>query len=380
MRVLLFGSIGFVFYTFVGYPALVGLLARIRSRPIAADPNFVPPVSLVIAAYNEADIIEERLRNARELDYPPERLEVIVVADGSTDGTAEAAARVPGTKVLYEAERRGKLEAIKRAERDASGEILVVSDANNAYSPNALRELVAPFADPSVGVVTGRKSIGGDGERSLDRAEGLYWRYESKIKEWEAAFGSVTGVAGEILAFRRGAFYSPPRGTMNEDFMQAMLAALNGWRISYAPRAVSTERASATLADEATRRSRLVTGRWQALAQLVPSLVREDPVLAWQALSHKGLRPLVPWALAAAAASNAALARGPGWARLLLALQVGFYGTAAAGWLNERKGRRHNRVLYLPYYFCRMNLATVRGLRDYAGGRREAVWAKVRRG
>jgi biofilm PGA synthesis N-glycosyltransferase PgaC len=158
-----------------------------------------------------------------------------------------------------------------------------------------------------------------------------------------------------------------------------LLVASDGWRIVYAPQAVSLERASATIEDEAIRRSRLVTGRSQALRQLLPRLVARHPRLAWRVLSHKGLRPVVPWALAAAAVSNASLTRQHGWARGLAGLQAGFYATAALGWRNERRGRRA-RWAYLPYYFCRMNVATLTGLRDFATGRREHVWARVRRG
>jgi poly-beta-1,6-N-acetyl-D-glucosamine synthase len=376
---VLAGSIGLIVYTLVGYPAAVALLARLRPRPVAADGSFEPSMTLVVAAYNEADVIRDRLANARALDYSRERLEVLVVADGSDDATADLAREVEGTVVLHRPERRGKLAAITRAAEAARGEILVFSDANNAYTPGTLRALAALFADGSVGVVTGRSAIDDGHVRPLDRAEGVYWRYESKIKEWETQIGSVTGVAGEILAFRRGAFYAPAEGTMNEDFVQAMLAAVNGWRVAYAPDAVSVERASATLGDEAIRRSRLTTGRWQALWQLMPALARTNPQLAWQVVSHKGLRPLIPFAMAAAAASNAALARERSWARWLAAGQVGFYAAALLGWQAEQRGPR-NRVTYLPYYFCRMQAAALGGFRNFAGRRHEAVWAKVRRG
>lgn len=379
MIVVFLGSVGMIAYTFVGYPVLAWLLSVTRSDPLRVDPSFAPQVSLVILAYNESALILDKLENALALDYPRDRLEVLLVADGSDDGTAELAREVPGVRVLYEPERRGKLAAMNRAARHARGEILVFSDANNRYTPEALRELAAPFADARVGVVTGRKAIDDGSGRALDHAEGLYWRYESKLKEWESAAGSVTAVAGEILAFRREAFIEPPAGTMNEDFVQAMLAALEGWRIVYAPRARSLERASATVADEATRRARLVTGRWQALSVLLPRLLVRRPGLAWRVASHKGLRPLVPWALAAAAASNAALARSARWPRATGLVHLGFYAAAAAGWFGERRGRR-NRALYLPYYFCRMNVATLRGLGDHVTHRHEAVWARVERG
>lgn len=372
-------AVGLIAYTFVGYPALMAALARLRPRPLRSDPGFAPPVSLVVVAYNERDVIGDRLRNCLELDYPRDRLELMVAADGSDDGTAEIAGEFEGVRVLHRPERAGKLDAMHRAARAASGQILVFSDANNRYSRGALRELIAPFADPSVGAVTGRKAIDHGSGRAIDRAEGLYWRYESKLKEWESASGSVAAVAGEILAFRREAFPSTPAGTMNDDFAQALLVASDGWRVVYAPDALSLERASATIEDEATRRSRLVTGRGQALLRLLPTVVRRNPRLAFEVVSHKGLRPLMPWALAAAALSNARLARERGWARATAAGQLAFYAAALAGWRQERAGKR-NRALYLPYYFCRMNLATLDGLRNFLGGRHEAVWARVKRG
>jgi poly-beta-1,6-N-acetyl-D-glucosamine synthase len=379
VALVLVGSLGLVAYTFLGYPAIVALLSRLRPKPLRTAAEFEPSVSFIVLAYNEETVIREKLSNTAELDYPEDKLEVIVVADGSDDATADVARQVPGTRVLYEPERRGKLAAMQRGARAANGELLVFSDANNDYSREAVRELAAPFADPGVGVVTGRKTIDDGSGRPLDRAEGLYWRYESRLKQWESAIGSVTAVAGEILAFRPEAFRSPPPGTMNEDFMQALLAALDGWRVVYVPQAVSVERASATMRDEATRRSRLVTGRWQALRMLVPQLAGRRPGLTWQVISHKGLRPLVPWALLSAAVSNLAIRRRGPWTRLLLAGQAVFYAAAALGWRNERRGRR-NRLLFLPYYFCRMNAATVNGLRDFVRGSREAVWARVERG
>ncbi len=372
-------SILLIAYTFFGYPALLALWARLRPRGVASDPGLTPTVSLIIAAYNEADVIEAKLRNCFALDYPHDLLEIIVAADGSDDATAELASGDPRVKVLYQPERKGKMAAINRAVSEAQGEILIFSDANNLYTPDTLRALLAPFGDPAVGVVTGRKAIDDGSGRALDRAEGLYWRYESKIKEWESRIGSVTGVAGEILAVRRAAFRAPPVGTVNDDFVLAMLAAIDGWRVVYAPHAVSLEPASATLDDEATRRSRIVTGRYQALWQLLPSMVRKRPQLAWQVISHKGLRPFVPFAMLTTLLSNLALLRGAAWARWMVALQGAFYGGALVGWWNEARGRR-NRWLYLPYYFCRVNGASVQGLQRFLSRRNHALWAKAKRG
>jgi biofilm PGA synthesis N-glycosyltransferase PgaC len=378
VKALFAGSLALVAYVFAGYPAIVALLSRWRPRPVDERPGSPPTISLVILAYNEAEVIEAKLRNVAELDYPADRLQVLVVTDGSDDDTPRRAAGVPGVRVLHRPERRGKLAAMNRAVEASTGDVLVFSDANNLYSRDALRELVRPLSDPEVGLVTGRKMIDDGQGADLDRAEGLYWRYESKIKEWESAGGSVVGVAGEILAFRRAAYRSPEPGVMNEDFVQAMMVAMAGWRVLYAPRALSVERASATIEDEATRRSRLTTGRAQALWRLLPAMLRTQPRLAWQVISHKGLRPLVPWALLVAACSNLRLARSGAWARPVAFLQAAFYGTAALGWRDERAGRR-SRWTYLPFYFCRMNVATLMGLRDFAIGRHIAVWDRVKR-
>jgi poly-beta-1,6-N-acetyl-D-glucosamine synthase len=373
------GAVALVAYTFVGYPALVATLARFRPRPVQADPTAEPDVSLIVVAYNEETVIAERLRNCLELDYPSERLELIVAADGSDDATAEIARSFDGVKVLYQPERRGKLHAMNRGAAAARGQVLVFSDANNRYGRDALRELVAPFADPTVGVVSGRKAIDDGTGRALDQAEGLYWRYESRVKEWETRSGSVTAVAGEIIAFRREAFPEVPIGTVIDDFSQALLAAAAGWRLVYAPGAVSLEVASATIGGEATRRARIVSGRGQALARFFPLVVRRNPRFAFQVVSHKVLRPLVPWALVAAAVSSAAAARRRRWARVALAAEGAFYGTAVAGLVSERSGRR-SRLLYLPYWFCRMNVATLVGLADLVRGRQNPLWGKVRRG
>lgn len=379
MLAVLVTAIGLIAYTFVGYPAIVAALSRVRPRPTRHDPGFEPTVSLIVAAYNEEDVIAWRLANIADLEYPADRLQVIVVADGSDDRTADLARAVPGTTVLHRPERAGKRAAIERGVAAADGELLVLTDANNRFTRETMRALVAPFADSAVGVVTGRKAIDDGSGRPLDRAEGLYWRYESRIKRWESEIGCTTGVAGEILAFRRDAFNFVEPGTMNEDFVQAMLAALDGWRVLYAPNAVSLERASATLGDEAVRRSRLTTGRWQALRMLLPRLLRRRPLLALQVISHKGLRPLVPFALIAAVLSNVGLAADHRWARVLLLLQLMFYGAALLGWWLEAAGKR-SRFLYVPYYFCRMHVAALNGFRDFATRRQEAVWAKVRRG
>lgn len=377
MTALLVISLGAILYTFVGYPAIVAAMATVRPRALRTQDGFAPQLSVIVLAYNEETEIEARVDNLRALDYPEANLELIVVADGSDDATAERA-REAGATVLHQPERRGKMAAMNRAAEMARGEILLFSDANNRYTSDSAWAIVKPFADPEVGVVTGRKVIDSGSGRALDQAEGTYWRYEAKIRSWESATGSTTGVNGEIIAFRRNAFPAPPEGTMNEDFVQAMMAALHGWRVVYAPEAVSIERASATAADELTRRSRLVTGRAQALTQLFPRMLFRRPGLTWKLISHKGLRPLVPLWMLLAILANVMLAFDHGWAQALLVCQGAFYALALLGWAADIAGKK-NRLLFLPYYFCRANLATLGGIWNFTTGRHEAIWQRVRR-
>jgi biofilm PGA synthesis N-glycosyltransferase PgaC len=377
---LFLSSVALIAYTLAGYPLIVAVWARLRPRPVAADSSFTPSVSLIIAAYNEADCIRQKLDNCSSLDYPDDRLEIIVVTDGSDDGTDRIASPHPDprVRVLHRPERLGKTAALNRAVSHASGGILVFSDANNLYRPETIRALAAPFSDSTVGAVTGRKTIGGS-ETDLDRTEGMYWRYEAKIVFWEGQIGSATGVAGEVLAVRRDAFVPPPEDIINDDTMIALSAASDGWRIAYAPTAVSIETASATVADEMVRRSRIFAGTYQALSRLLPTLVRSQPRLAWQLVSHKGLRLSIPFAMATALASNLALARRAQWIGLLALAQTLFYGAAVWGWRRERSGRPAG-FTHFPYYFCQANVAALRGFAAFAGRRAHRPWAKARRG
>jgi hypothetical protein len=207
----------------------------------------------------------------------------------------------------------------------------------------------------------------------------LYWRYESKLKELESTAGSITAVAGEIRAFKREAMYWPPATTLTEDLVQALIAAMNGWRVVYAPHAMSVEHASATIDQEATRRARLMAGASQGLMWLLPRMAVRQPRLAWQVLSHKGLRPLVPAALLAYGASSLSLARTNRSARAMVAAEAAFYVCALLGRRDEARGR-YRRWTYFPYYFCRMNAAAMSGLVGLARRRQGAAWTRVARG
>lgn len=380
MAVIIFVlSVGMILYTYIAYPALLAVMARLWPRPVQTAVH-TPTVTLLIAAYNEEEMITRKIENSLALDYPPERLQILVAADGSTDRTAQLVAAYAHQNVLLNDEpaRRGKMAAINRAMPRATGEIVVFSDANNFYQADALRELVRPFADASVGAASGAKVIA-KGDGVLGESEGLYWRYESFIKEKETAVHSSVGVAGEMLAIRRCLFEPPPDDVINDDFYMAARLLHRGYRVVYVPAARSIERISPTAQDEMARRARIVAGRYQAIWRSRETVPWKRPLLAWQIVSHKFLRPLVPLAMITAALSNLPLAfRARPLARLLLLMQIGFYGTAVLG-SYFHPGGKWGKLLYLPTYLVRSNLAALFGLGRFLAGKQTTRWQRVPR-
>lgn len=369
-------------YTYAGYPAILALLAHRRSDPVYPKFDVLPRVTLIIAAYNEEAVIADKLRNSLGLDYPSDLLEIIVAADGSNDGTADQvrAFEANGVHLLAQPERRGKAAALNRAAEIATGDLLVFSDANNAYGANAIRELVAPFGDPTVGGVVGAKRIlSGDEEHG--EYEGLYWRYEAFIQRMETRLGSCTAAVGEIMAVRRSAFEALPDGIICDDFYQIMRLLRKRYRVVYEPLARSTERGSQTSGEEMERRARIVAGRFQAMSMSHHLLPLHSPRLLWQIGSHKFMRPLVPIAMIGMAASNLVLALSgrPRWIGMLL-LQVGFYAT---GWLGPalRLGGVPGKMVQMSAFLINSNLAALLGLRRLLGSRGRAhLWSRVQRG
>ncbi len=393
---LFWSCVAAVVYAYAGYPLAVWLLARLRPRPAwerpASPDGPWPMVTLIIAAWNEEAVLARKLDNTLVLDYPADRLCVVVAADGSDDGTVAVAGAYAdrGVTVSFHPERAGKTMALNRAVEGAGSDtdVLVFSDANNMYEPDALARLMEPLADPRVGAVTGAKMVAGGGD-GLEASEGLYWRYESFIKRQETRLGSTVAATGEILAVRRELFEPFEPGTVNDDFDCIMRVAASGHRVAYQPRARSVERASATAAGETARRARIVAGRYQAMARSWRWLSPARPLLAWQVVSHKFLRPLVPFCMLGALgaglaavvwppAAKAGIWRlAPPWNGVMLAAQALFYGLALAGDRLGKQGRL-GRLLYLPAFLVRSNWAALVGLvRHLRGG--AALWERVER-
>lgn len=381
----------FIVYTYFGYPILITLLALIRPAPKWSG-TFTPQVTLVIAAYNEEKVIQKKLENTLELDYPCEKLQIIVAADGSADGTVDIVKRFEPSGVLlsFVPERGGKMAALVRAVHVAKGDIVVFSDANNMYEASAVRKLVAPFADDKVGGAVGAKRILEDG-RDLSSAEGLYWKYESWIKKSETRLGSCTSGVGEIIAIRRDLFEVPTTTVVTDDRYMVFRLLRRGHRVVYVPEARSYEYASKSAADEITRRSHMAAGAIQTISMSSSLLPLDRPVVLWQIVSHKYFRVFVPYAMILALFSNIALLALQGLSggglpfllaspmvEIFLLLQILFYSTAVLG-SYVRPGGMIGKIFYLPVFLVNSNFAMLLGMQSFLLKKQSHLWKKVER-
>jgi len=379
-------SLIIIVYVYFGYPMALGILASTRSRHYPL-PNYEPTVTLLIAAYNEDTVIAAKIENSLLLDYPREKLQILVTADGSTDDTVKIVSRykVHGVELSYNPERRGKMAAINSAMIGARGEIIIMSDANNLYDPQTVRELVSPFAVASVGAASGSKHIL-EGDGRLGESEGLYWKYEDWIKKQETRLVSCTAASGEIFSFRRVLYSPPPDKIINDDFYMMMRIVKQGYTVAYVPQAKSYERVSMSAHDEIERRTRIVAGRFQAIALAGSLLPWRSPLIVWQVISHKFLRPLIPFFMILAFAGNLSLviwpidsamlswlpAFSPYW--LFFLLQCSFYLLALLGnWIPLPK------VLYLPTFLVNSNMAALLGFFRFVMRRQTALWKRAQR-
>ena len=377
-KVVFWLSATVIVYTYLGYPLIIGLLARWRPRPIKGQ-DITPPVTLLIAAYNEQDCIAAKLENSLNLDYPGERLEIVVVADGSTDRTTEivTAHAESNVRLLYQAQRQGKVGALIRAFPLTHGEIVVFSDANCYFPADTLRKLVRHFADLQVGgasgakrIIQGRKTISGHGES-------IYWRYESFLKACDSAVSSVMGVPGEVWAARRDAYIAPDPDTLLDDFVASMTMVIAGWRVIFDPEVQAYEEASPSLRAEWRRRARNAAGGWQAFFKLRGMLVHRSRLVIFQYLSHRVLRWMVtPQLFVLLFLSNLYLLSSSFYG-LAFGVQVGFYGLALGGWVLATLGEPVSWLL-APLYVCLLNAAAVVGGCRYLLGKQSVLWHKVR--
>lgn len=370
---------GLIVYTHLGYPLTLWLLTHLRpssrrrddcvqmADAVVPSADSLPAVSLVVAAYDEEEVIAAKVANALALDYPRELLQVVVASDGSADATAERA-RAAGADLVLELPRGGKSAAQNAAAEAASGEILAFSDANSAWAPEALRRLVAPFADPAVGYVCGQVRFT---DPSGDNLEGAYWRYEMAVREMESALAGITAGNGAIYAVRRSA-YEPLPASGSHDLSFPFLFAKRGLRSRYEPAARAAEKMVPTMEGEFARKRRMMVGIWDIVVGEGMISPRGYPALyAFEVVSHRLLRYASPFLHLLALATNVALlGQGPVYV-VSLALQVAFLLAALLG-----------RVLpvgplRIARYYAMTTASIAAGLWDRARHGAPGTWEKA---
>ena len=367
-------------YVYFGYPLLVMLLGTLHQRPVRAG-DVTPGVSVIIAAHNEAPIIAEKLENMLGADYPAGRMEILVASDGSTDATEAIVRRFASRGVrLLALPRCGKLQALNQAAAQARNEVLVFTDANAFFAPDALRHLVRSFADPEVGGVCGNKQYWwtntGNG---TSEGESLYWTYDKRLKDWESRLGSIVAADGAIYAIRARLFVPMTELAQADDFAISARVVVQGFRLVFDPEAIAYERTRTSSGPEFWRKVRVTNHSMRGILNVHDAL--KPWRYGWYAielLSHKVLRHLVPWFLLIALASNAALARGSRVYQVLLAGQLLFYGSAAIGYALRRSPWGRQKPFYAPLYFCLANAAAFIGVLSLFRGTRIATWQPQR--
>lgn len=375
--VVLVLSVTWLAYTYFGYPLLLKLVAR-RRPPVERARDELPHVTVVTAAYDEVDVIGATIANKLESDYPADRLDVMVVSDGSTDGTDDVVRGFeqshPGrVRLIRQEPRQGKTAGLNLVVPEARGEIVVFADANSIYEPDAIRHLVAAFDDPAVGYVTGKMiyvdedgSITGDGCTA-------YMRYENALRALETDVGSVVGVDGGIDAVRRD-LYRPMRADQLPDFVLPLRVVEQGYRVAYEPRAVLREEALTSSEREYRMRVRVtLRALWALLDHRGLFDPFRHPVFSWQLASHKLLRygAFLPQALAFLA-NAVLLPSGQPWTTLFV-LQVLFYVLAGIGYRAAARGGS-SPLTTAPYYLTLLNVACAHATWKFLRGEKQVLW------
>ncbi len=370
---------GLLVYVYLGYPLLLTLLARFSEARFSDSDLPAPSVTLLISAFNESQVIAAKLENALALEYPRDRLEIMVISDGSDDGTDEIVQQFSarGVRLLRQEPRMGKTAGLNLGVSEARGQTLVFSDANAMYKPDAVRRLVRHFSSPKVGYVVGNARYYEKGTKSSSaQSEGLYWKLETYLKKKESVFGSVVGGDGAIYAIRRE-LYSPLLPTDINDFLNPLQIVTRGYSGVFEPAAVCYEEAAENFSQEYRRKVRIISRSLNALRRVPEVLNPLQNTRHWFLLvSHKVLRWFAPFFLILCFAASSALWRSPFYKTAAL-LQFAFYAVALVGW-KWRPGNKMGKLLSLAFYFCMVNLASLVGCVKCFRGDLSGKWAPPR--
>lgn len=391
LKIIFWLCLTIVFYTYIGYGLVLYLLVALKrllkgrkQTPVVTDDE-LPQITLMICAYNEEDIIREKMKNIRQLDYPREKLCIMWVTDGSNDHSNELLSEYPEVTLVYSPERRGKAAAIQHGLSENKSPFVVFTDANTMLNTSSIRTIAQLFLDNKVGCVSGEKRVAArvEGETAAE-GEGLYWKYESTLKRWDSELYSAMGAAGELFAIRMSVYCEAPSNALLDDFMMSMLILKNGHRIAYTSEAYAMEYGSANMEEESKRKRRIAAGGLQSswwLRSMMNPL--RHPIIAFQFVSHRVLRwSITPFCMLALLLTNILLTilTTDCVFYIILTMQALLYAAAVGGWLAAKWGHKPIKLLHVPYYFLFMNINVFRGIAYLRTHRHSGTWEKAKRG
>lgn len=391
LKILFWVLLFIIVYTYVGYGILLFVIIKIRrffkiGKKVEIDSTYEPEVTLFIAAYNEKDYVAAKMKNTLELEYPKEKINIVWVTDGSDDGTPDLLQGYPNTTVYHLAARNGKIGAMNRGMEFVKTPIVIFSDANTNLGKESIRRIVNLFGNPKVGCVSGEKRIiNKETDVASGAGEGMYWKYESALKKWDAELYSVVGAAGELFAIRTNLYRHVEKDTLLDDFIISLRVAQDGYTIQYDPEAYAIENASANVKEELKRKIRISAGGIQSIVRLRSLLnIFKYGTLSFQYISHRVLRwSLTPLCLVLLIPVLTIIAANDGFLSfslyaIIFWLQLLFYAAALLGWFLENRETRV-KILFIPYYFLIMNLSVVLGFFRYMKNTQSVNWERSKR-
>jgi len=394
IEIIFLVSLLIVFYSYLGYGIVLFVLVKLK-RLISKPKNDniteeeFPEITIMIPAFNERDYIHQKVNNTRKLDYPKEKIKQVWVTDGSDDGTPDILKQYDDITIFHKNERKGKIAAMNRGIQFVESPIIVFTDANTILSKDALAEIAKLFRDPQIGCVSGEKRIYmDDTEAAASAGEGIYWKYESKLKKWDAELYTAVGAAGELFAIRTALYEEVEEDTILDDFIISLRIAMKGYKIGYNPKAYAIETGSHNVKEELKRKIRISAGGFQSIFRLKTLLNPfKHGMLSFQYISHRVLR----WAASpflllliftfnfylSLQAENTLLNQSV--YKFTLGVQLVFYIFALMGRFFENRKIKF-KPFFIPYYFLVMNYSAYLGLYRYAYGNQSVKWERAKRG
>ena len=381
-----------VFYTYLGYGMLLWVLVKLKrivmgkpkKRALPTDDDELPDVTFLVCAYNEQDVVDMKMKDIYQLDYPKNKLHIAWVTDGSSDNTNSYLKTYPDVDIIFTPERKGKTAALNHGLSLVKSDITVMTDANTMVNPGAIKEIVRLMQDPKVACVAGEKRVMARHKgQAAAEGEGLYWRYESALKRMDSELYSAMGAAGELNAIRTALYEPMPENALLDDFVMSMRMVDKGYKIAYSSDAYASEYGSANLQEESKRKRRIAAGGLQSCWWLRKMMNPfRKPIVAFQFISHRVLRwSITPFALMALIPLNVALVmmKAGNVYTVIWLLQIIFYATALCGYIQEKRGNR-SKLLYIPYYFLFMNMNVFAGIPYLRSHSKGGIWEKAKRG